>query len=132
MTLKEYCKENHISARSISQACDIPYSTVNDLLNAKTELERTSFGVVCRMADHLALGLDTFRMMFEENSCQDFPQIIVRNKRYQLLTDGNRVDLCKVSELNTRNIGDIAAWTLRDMQTRQEMEKQNDLLFNAR
>ena len=132
MTLKEYCKEKNISARSVSQACDIPYSTVNDLLNAKTELERTSFGVVCRMADYLALGLDAFRMMFEENICQDSPQIIVRNKRYQLLADGNRVDLCKVSELNRRNIDDIAAWTLRDMRTRQEMEKQNDLLLNAR
>ncbi len=132
MTLKEYCKENHISARSISQSCDIPYSTVNDLMNAKTELERTSFGVVCRMADYLALGLDTFRMMFEENVCQDSPQIIVRNKRYQLLADGNRVDLCKVSELNKKYIDDIAAWTLRDMKVRKEMEKQNDLLLNAR
>ena len=125
MTLKEYCKENHISARSISQACNIPYSTVNDLLNAKTELERTSFGVVCKMADHLNLTLDVFRAMFEENAVQYSPQIIVRNKRYQLLMDGKRVDLCKVSALNTKNIEDIAAWTLRDLQVRQQVEKQN-------
>ena len=106
MTLKEYCKEHCISAKSIADTCAIPYSTVNDLLNGKTELERTSFGVICRIADWLGLGLDDFRGMFaakggEAGSSE--PQIIVRNKRYQLIADGERVDLCKVSSLNERS-----------------------------
>ena len=115
MTLKEYCRDHHITAMSIAEDCAIPYSTVNDLLNAKTETGRTSFGVICRIADRLGLGLDEFRSMFTDDQRLDSPadpQIIVRNKRYQLVADGERIDLCRVSSLNKKNIETIAAWTL--------------------
>ena len=134
MNLKNYCREHHISAKSIADACGIPYSTVNDILNAKTELERASFGVICKIADMLELGLDEFRTMFEDNKYQEKTidcQIIVRNKRYQLVADGEKVDLCKVSELNTKNIETIASWVLRDLRTKKEISRQNDLLFDA-
>ena len=54
------------------------------------------------------------------------------DKRYYLEWNSKRIDLCKVNALNERNIEDIAAWTLRDLKARQELEKQNDILFNAR
>ena len=132
MTLKEYCKEHRISAKSIADTCAIPYSTVNDLLNGKTELERTSFGVICRIADCLELGLDDFRGMFAAKSGEagsSEPQIIVRNKRYQLIADGERMDLCKVSSLNEKYIDSIAEWTLRDLRIRKEVKKANDRLM---
>ncbi len=136
MTLKDYCKEKKISARNISLTSRIPYSTVNDLLNGKTELARTSFGIVCKIADCLNLGLDDLRKLFDDKPSQydnnDHPRIFIRNKRYYLEWNSKRIDLCKVNALNGRNIEDIAAWTLRDLKARQELEKQNDILFNAR
>ena len=135
MTLKEYCKELGKTAKEIARNCHIPYSTINDLMNAKTDVERTSFGTVCKVADYLGLGLDEFRRMFDETIRGEsflVSQIIVRNKRYFLFHQGKRVDLCKVSALNERNIGDIAAWTLRDLTTQEQLEEQNDLLLDAR
>ena len=135
MTLKEYCRERGKTAKDIARSCRIPYSTINDLINAKTELDRTSFGTVCKVADFLGLGLDEFRALFDETvrsqSLSD-PQIVVRNKRYFLFFKGQRVDLCKVSALNEKNIEDIAAWTMRDLMTQEQLEAQNDLLSDAR
>ena len=135
MTLKEYCKEKKISARSIAENCHIPYSTVNDLLNGKTELGRASFGVISEIADFLDFGLDEFRMMFEMKGFQpdrSVPGVIIRNKRYFLLWDGKRIDLCKVTRLNKSNIEDIAEWTARDLMIQKALEEQDDLLSDAR
>ena len=135
MTLKEYCKDHKITARHISEDCGIPYSTVNDLMNGKTELRRTSFGVISDIADFLGLDLDEFRSMFEErhqNLGEAELDLIVRNKRYLLLWEGKRVDLCKASLLNKAYIADIAGWTLSDLKEQEELEKQDALLSDAR
>ena len=81
------------------------------------------------------MNLDQFRSLFEEvpdKLKEDAPEIIARNKQYWLIWNDKKVRLCRVTSLNERNIEDIAAWTLRDLKLRNEMEKQNDLLFDAR
>ena len=135
MMLKEYCQKHKITAKALAEQCGIPYSTVNDLLNKKTELGRVSFGAICRISDYLGLNLDEFRGLFgeqpDETKQNDAPQIIARNKQYWLLWEGEKVRLCKVTALNERFIEDIAAWTLRDLKVRKQLEEQNALLLNA-
>ncbi len=85
MDLKTICKKRGIRSKELSAACGIPYSTVNDLLNQKTELARVSFGAICRIADYLNLSLEEMREGLDSTAIHT-PQydVVVRNKRYYL------------------------------------------------
>ena len=126
MTLKEYCSKNSISAYSISKACSIPYSTVSDLLNGKTELSRVAFGTVCKIADFLQISLDELRKMcIKEQRLQMTPSysIIIRNKRFYLQVDDSRLYLCRVSKLNSLDIDDIARWRAQEYFLEKKMKE---------
>ena len=136
MTIKEYCRNNHISAKEVSLSCGIPYSTVNDLFNGKTSLSRTSFDVICRIADALSMDLSKFRRLFidgpgTKDRSSDL-QIIVRNKRYYLLWEGRRYYICKVNTLNSRYVNDLAELVYEEEFVKKQLEEANAVLLNAR
>ena len=134
MTLKEYCAAHHLSVRSLSQQCGIPYSTLSDLINSKTDGSRVSFGVVCTLADALHLSLDTMRTMLAEPSAKRSDavlpyRVVVRNKRYYVEIDGvGREYLCKVTPLATRYAQEMAAWHYRDYIKQKEMKEMTNVL----
>lgn len=138
MTLKEYCAANHISVRQLSQQCAIPYSTLSDLVNGKTDSDRVAFGVVCALADALRLSLDEMREMLAapsvEQSDAALPyRVVVRNKRYYVEIDGvGREYLCKVTPLTKTCIWELASWRYDDYKKLKELEAlSNVLLSNA-
>ena len=128
MTLKHYLKERHISIRSLSVETGIPYSTLNDLCNGKTDVDRTSFGVIKTICGALQMTLDEFVALTDRD--ETFPQpdhggrIIVRNKCYYLDTnDGAEPErLCKVTPLNTRFVIDMAERRILGQERKERVE----------
>ncbi|MBO4390195.1 MAG: helix-turn-helix transcriptional regulator [Lachnospiraceae bacterium] len=137
MLLKEYCKIKKKSIRQIALNTGIPYSTLNDLINQKTDYNRASFGMICAIADELEISIDELRKMLSEESHTDTEKnprysIIVRNKRYYIDIEGSgREYLCKVNPVTTFSIEDIAFWKYRDHMTQKKMEELDAIYFNA-
>lgn len=134
MTLKEYCTANHISVRKLSQQCAVPYSTLSDLVNGKTDSARVSFGVVCALADALCISLDEMRRMLAAPSGKQTAavlpyRVVVRNKRYYVEIDGvGREYLCKVTPLATRYAQEMASLRYQSHIKRQEMKELTNVL----
>lgn len=61
MKLYPYLKEHHISIRTLSSLSHLPYSTVRDLVTEKTSIAKSSFQVICKLADALQLSINAFR-----------------------------------------------------------------------
>ena len=113
--IKEYLKSRNIPIKSLSIDTGIPYSTINDLVNGKTSVERIRFGYAIRIADVLNISLDDFARLFtreESNNPDNTGDIIVKNKSYYLKCKFNTspVYLCKVNQLNQKYITEIASW----------------------
>ena len=137
MLLKDYCKTKKKSIRQIALNTNIPYSTLNDLINQKTDFNRVSFGMICAIADELELSIDDLRQMLSADkpvhADNDKPySVIVRNKCYYIEIDGrDRMYLCKVNPVTTFSIDDIASWKYREFATQKEMEEIDALYCNA-
>ncbi|MBQ1809591.1 MAG: helix-turn-helix transcriptional regulator [Erysipelotrichaceae bacterium] len=136
MNLKEYCKTNRISVKKMSLSCGIAYSTLNDLINGKTDPDRASFGMIRKIAAYLGLDMNAFCELFPGDSAlagnQPASGIMIRNKSYYLLWRADRIYLCKVTALNDLFIHDIASWKYNELETKRKLEEANDLLLNAR
>ena len=53
--LKEYLQKNNISVYKLSKKSDVPYSTLNDLVNLKLPVENIRAGQLKSIADALML-----------------------------------------------------------------------------
>ena len=137
MLLKDYIKLKKMSIRQIAIDTNTPYSTLNDLVNQKTDYKRTSFGVICVLADKLEISIDELRRMLSEDSesrggHDENYSIVVRNKSYYIDIEGHgREYLCKVNPVASFSIDDIAFWKYRDYIIQKEMEKIDAVCVNA-
>ena len=75
--LKEYIKTNNVSIYSISKRSGIPYSTLNDIVNCKVEIENVKAGIVYALAKTLQISMDWLYEL-----CRN--DIIVRSEKYNI------------------------------------------------
>ena len=116
--LKDYLKENNISIYALSKKSGVPYSTLNDLVNEKVQIDSCKVGVLRKIADSLELNLDTIYSLCEgtpisaENTYGTSLNISVKNKTYYCDFEYNgepvEIELCKVNEDNKFYIAEIA------------------------
>ena len=53
MDLKKLLKEKNLTSRQLSDLCQIPYSTVNDIINGKRNLAKCTAETVWKLAKQL-------------------------------------------------------------------------------
>jgi len=119
MTIKEYIKRNNISIAQISAECNIPYSTVSELINGKVEIDQCRVGNAMKITKACHLPFDDFYSMCKEvtkNVAIDRGRIFIRNKRYyvsfEIEGEKRTVELCKVNKRNTQFVQDMAKWKI--------------------
>ena len=139
MNLREYCKTNRISITQISHDTGIPYSTVNDIINGRIELNRVSYGHVKRIAGALDLTLSQMEKLsctIEDGTGKESTQeetdmsrpwkIIIRNKSYYMQTgfdaDAKAERLCKVTPLNTEFVQYMAERRWKEAERMKRLE----------
>ena len=121
--LKTIIKNKGMSVRKLSIITDIPYSTLNDIVNDKVNMDNVRFGYVRKLAD--ALDIDIGELAGESDiiDSEKRYKISVYNKSYYLVSAQIKtpVYLCKVTSLSSRYIRDIAEWEYEDYTTEKEL-----------
>ncbi|MCR4605842.1 MAG: helix-turn-helix transcriptional regulator, partial [Eubacterium sp.] len=64
--MKEYLKQHNISIYNLSKQTGIPYSTLNDIINRKTDIDNVRFGHIKALSSFLGLSLDQFAGLFNK------------------------------------------------------------------
>ena len=137
MTLKDYLKEKGISIKHLSTSSNVPYSTVNDIVNRKTDIDKVMTGITLRLADACKLSFTDFYSLAKQNdSLADIQggKIIIKNKCYYLSygekKDKKEVYLFKVNKDNERFVKTAAEWEMesikRENDQRQQLMEMNE------
>ena len=118
--LKDYLKQNGISVYALAKSSGISYSTLNDLVNGKVEVDNCRVSIARALSAALGLSMDSFCDLCTEhartvkNSYGIDVSLTVRNKSYcaEFEYDDKpvRLILCKVNEDNSFYIDEIASW----------------------
>ena len=120
MLLSDYVHSQKISIKQLSVNTSIPYSTLNEIVNGKTELPRVRFEIIKALSKQFGMSLDEFNQKFiEENELPHFRcgHVVIRNKTYYLLYDikGMRgsMELLSVNPTNSQYIKWLAKQKLQ-------------------
>ena len=71
MNIKVYLKENKISVREMSMITSIPYSTLNDIVNNKVNLEECQYKTLKKIAVFLKVSIED--LVYEKEDFQTQP-----------------------------------------------------------
>ncbi|WP_026523844.1 MULTISPECIES: helix-turn-helix domain-containing protein [unclassified Butyrivibrio] len=125
--MKDFCGKK-VNCKEMSVVTQIPYSTLNDIVNGKTDPGQMRFSYAKKIADYLGVSLDE---LYESlNGCHvdleiDGGEIIVRNKSYYLRCQAyadKLVRLCKVNKTNSYFVRDVAKWKIEELREEAEWE----------
>lgn len=86
MNIKAYLKENHISVREMAMITSIPYSTLNDIINEKVNLEECQYKTLKKIAIFLKISIED--LVYEKEDFQTF-----RNKLHHDLKCNDEIDV---------------------------------------
>ncbi len=87
-TLKQYLKNNNIKIRQLQEESGLPYTTVNDIVNGRTEIDNASVKVLVAISVALKLSLDDTYALIRtrrQHIVLDEGKISVKGGRYYLL-----------------------------------------------
>lgn len=141
--LKDYLKKQNISIYSLSKESGIPYSTLNDLVNGKVDIDNCRVSMLTNLSKVLNLNLDNIYKLcvFDDNEVYDEEykitgKVLTKNKDYYVgfLYDEKYTELriCTTRTENRDYIKIMALWTMQDFIRKKEMEKLYVLLLNEK
>ena len=131
MTIKDYLKQNGIKVSSISKSTGVPYTTVSEIVNGKTDIDKVQIGTGLKISKACNLDFQEFYGICK--SSYILPEIsnaelILKNKAFYLECNlpgcKKEVYLCKMNQDNVHFIKDIAEWTVASLLKKTEEEKQ--------
>ncbi len=133
--MKDLCGKK-IKCKEMSDTTGIPYSTLNDIINGKTDPGQMRFSYAKKMADYLEITLDE---LYEELTGKDQielhidgGEILVRNKSYYLRCQAyaeKLIKLCKVNKTNTYFVRDLAQWKIEELKEEAEWKDVEQRLY---
>lgn len=86
MVLKQYLKEKNISIRQMSIMTNIPYTTLNDIVNNRVFIEDCQYKTLKKIADFVNLSIDD--LVYQKEDFQTF-----RNKLHHRIKVSDELDL---------------------------------------
>ena len=134
MELKKYLKDNKLKISEISRTSGLPYTTVNDLINGRTSIRKTSVDTALRLADALGISIDSLIMLSSPPRIEAGKwtgKIKSSGKKYYLdFTDGDvsgEKYLCKANKTNSEFITTIATWKLEEIARKERIGSWNTM-----
>ena len=105
MTLKERCKMKQLSVKGLAAVCQMPYSTMNDIVNGKRDILDIPLRTCIKITNALGISLDE---LIDSDPLEELRSkginIYVRNQSYCYVPDGDQerpIRICKVNRINT-------------------------------
>ena len=129
--LKTYIKEKNYSVKDLERLTGIPYSTLNDLVNGKTDINNMRLGHVRKLSDVLQISIEKLvslccipQVKLEKDNIH--AEVIVKNKKYYLrIGNEEKYDerpLCKVNPDTTFFLRTFAEWEMEDYINEKEID----------
>ena len=82
-SFKDFIKEKNISLRTLSFETGIPYSTLSDLANERTDIEQMRFGYVMKIASFFSMSPEALYDICKPKIPQpDDGELFIKNKKY--------------------------------------------------
>ena len=122
--MKSYLHKKGISIRNLSKLSNIPYSTLNDIVNGKTDIGNVKFSYVKSIAAATGLTTDELERLFSKTDSGQMIgnySIIKKNKSFYLKSElsDKPIYLCKNNQLNSEYISEIASWEYAALQQKE-------------
>lgn len=141
--LKEYLQAKNISIYSLSKNSGIPYSTLNDLVNGKVDIDNCKISILTKLSKTLGLSLDNiYKLCISENNeiyskeYKTTGTIITSNKYYYICFEYNdskiQLKVCSTRTENRDFVKIMALWTMEDYLKEREMERLYVLLLDEK
>lgn len=140
--LKKYLQQKNLSIYKLAALSEIPYSTLNDIVNHKVDIANIRAGIVFKLANILNISMDEFyelctkqiTIYLEGYAAKGI--VNIKNKKYVLefqyqnrkFTD----ELCLVKKEATMFIESIAQWQMEKIILNYEMEEMYELCIKAK
>ena len=125
MDIKTYIKQHKIRIADLSKKAGIPYTTVGDIINGKTDIDNVSVKVLIHLSKALALSTEAFYRMAKEVSptpkLPDNYSLRLKNGRYYISFKREEAFLCDNTPLNARYIKDIANTYIKNREAEKRM-----------
>ena len=128
--MKTYLKQNNIRISDISRQTGVPYTTVNEIINGKIDIDKVRIKTGLMIADACNMDFMTFyNTCKRSNSLPSIPngRIIKKNKAYYLKCTlpgfDSEIYLCRINPVNTHFVKDMAEWTINSLISEAEQLK---------
>lgn len=131
--LKDYINERRISIYKLAQLSNVPYSTLNDLVNYKLPVENMRAGQLKDIADALQVDMGTlykmcvFRKNIYSNKNKLSAEIQINKKKYWLSFKRKgreyRTEILPITSDATTYIDVLAEWKLDEEIAKLELEE---------
>lgn len=118
--LKEYLSSKGITTYSLAKSSNVAYSSLNDLVNGKVEIDHCRVSMLRSLCSTLNMSMDELYNICSGNerlvgsSYGNDIRVSVRNKSYyasfEYMKEPIELLLCKVNEDSSYYIDYIAAW----------------------
>ena len=132
MNIKDYVKENGIKLSDISKATGIPYTTIGDIVNGKTDIDNAGVRVFMKLAEAFSLSMDEFYRLAKETAptpeLTDGYSLKIKNGKYYISGANGTAYLCKNNELNALYISDIAETYISNIARKARMDAWETML----
>ena len=140
--LKQYLKQKNLSIYKLAALSEIPYSTLNDIVNHKVDIANIRSGIVFKLAKILDISMDELyelcsrKISVRTDTYAIEGNVFIKNKSYVLVfrfDDKEFIDeICPVKRESSMFIESIARWQMEKMIQRYEMEKVYDLCIKTK
>ena len=140
--LKQYLKQKNLSIYKLAALSEIPYSTLNDIVNHKVDIANIRSGIVFKLAKILDISMDELYELcsriisVRSDKYAIEGNVFIKNKSYVLVfrfDDKEFIDeICPVKRESSMFIESIARWQMEKMIQRYEMEKVYDLCIKTK
>lgn len=132
--LDKYLQKQKISIYSLSKSSNIPYSTLNDLVNGKVDINNCKVSILVKLSKALNLNLDSIYKLcvYEDNEVYSSTYkvtgtIFTKNKYYyvRFTYDNENIELkvCSTRKENKDYLKTIVLWTFEEYIENREMDK---------
>lgn len=132
MNIKEYIKEKGIKLSNISKVTGIPYTTIGDIVNGKTDIDNASVKVFMKLSEAFSLTMDEFYKLAKETAptpeLADGYSLKIKNGKYYISGSNGTSYLCKNNELNALYIKDIAETYINNVVRNARMDSWETML----
>lgn len=121
--LKELVKKKGYTIARLSHEANMPYSTVNDIVNGTISVDNVGLGKCKTISDVLGITLDAFFDLYNNViNIGDGGIVVVKNHAYYLKYKDKEKYIFKANAQNSFFVKEVATWDYEDMVAQDELD----------